>query len=99
MRRFDPVLKALPTLIPDGFIYLQAEPGTCLRRMQGRGRLEEGGVSLDYLANLHQKHEEWLAGPPQPDLLARPGRNQVCLMCRLWGTCEDKHGSGCKALA
>ena len=50
----------LPGVVPDGFVYLHASPETCARRMASRGRSEEGGVSLDYLANLHGKHEEWL---------------------------------------
>jgi deoxyadenosine/deoxycytidine kinase len=60
---FDPVVSALPSLVPDGFIYLRASPGTCAARMAGRGRGEEAGVSLDYLAGLHAKHEAWLADP------------------------------------
>ena len=60
---FDPVVAALPSLVPDGFIYLRASPGTCAARMAGRGRGEEAGVSLDYLAGLHAKHEAWLADP------------------------------------
>lgn len=59
---FNPIISALPGLVPDGFIYLRAQPETCKHRMEGRGRAEEteGGVSLDYLHNLHGKHEEWL---------------------------------------
>ena len=59
---FNPIISALPGLVPDGFIYLRAQPETCKQRMEGRGRVEEtdGGVSLDYLHNLHGKHEEWL---------------------------------------
>ena len=45
----------LPGVVPDGFVYLHASPETCARRMASRGRTEEGGVSLDYLANLHGK--------------------------------------------
>lgn len=58
--RFDPVLSSFEGLVPDGFIYLAASPETCLRRLTLRGRDEEGGVSLQYLYNLHAKHEEWL---------------------------------------
>lgn len=58
---FSPMVSALPTLIPDGFIYLKADPRTCLERMSSRARSEEVGVSLDYLENLHSKHEDWLA--------------------------------------
>lgn len=57
---FDPVVSTLPGLIPDGFIYLRASPDTCHKRMMGRRRSEEGGVSLDYLRGLHEKHESWL---------------------------------------
>ena len=57
---FDPVVSCLPGLIPDGFIYLRASPDTCHKRMMVRKREEEGGVSLDYLHDLHEKHESWL---------------------------------------
>ncbi|KAJ0087231.1 hypothetical protein Patl1_07765 [Pistacia atlantica] len=57
---FDPVVSVLPGLIPDGFIYLRATPDTCHKRMMLRKREEEGGVSLDYLRSLHEKHENWL---------------------------------------
>ncbi|KAG6406932.1 hypothetical protein SASPL_134549 [Salvia splendens] len=57
---FDPVVSSLPGLIPDGFIYLRASPDTCHKRMMLRKRAEEGGVSLDYLRDLHEKHESWL---------------------------------------
>ncbi|KAL3830309.1 hypothetical protein ACJIZ3_019111 [Penstemon smallii] len=57
---FDPVVSSLPGLIPDGFIYLRASPDTCHKRMMLRKRPEEGGVSLDYLRDLHEKHESWL---------------------------------------
>lgn len=57
---FDPVVSCLPGLIPDGFIYLRASPDTCHKRMKLRRRAEEGGVSLDYLRGLHEKHESWL---------------------------------------
>lgn len=57
---FDPVLSSLPGLIPDGFIYLRASPDTCHKRMKLRRRSEEGGVTLDYLRDLHEKHENWL---------------------------------------
>ncbi|KAE9614136.1 putative phosphotransferase with an alcohol group as acceptor [Lupinus albus] len=57
---FDPVVSSLPGLIPDAFIYLRASPDTCHTRMKLRKRVEEGGVSLDYLRDLHEKHESWL---------------------------------------
>ena len=57
---FDPVLSSLPGLIPDGFIYLRATPDTCHRSMMLRSRSEEGSVTLQYLQDLHEKHECWL---------------------------------------
>ncbi|KAL5729345.1 hypothetical protein ACHQM5_002315 [Ranunculus cassubicifolius] len=57
---FDPVVSTLPGLIPDAFIYLRASPDRCHQRMMLRKREEEGGVSLNYLRDLHEKHESWL---------------------------------------
>ncbi|CAN7043609.1 unnamed protein product [Brassica rapa subsp. trilocularis] len=57
---FDHVVSALPGVVPDGFIYLRAIPDTCHKRMMLRKRAEEGGVSLKYLQDLHEKHESWL---------------------------------------
>ncbi|GJT81681.1 deoxycitidine kinase [Tanacetum coccineum] len=57
---FDPVVSSLPGLIPDAFIYLRASPLPCHKRMMLRKRAEEGGVSLEYLRDLHEKHESWL---------------------------------------
>jgi deoxyadenosine/deoxycytidine kinase len=45
---------------PDGFIYLRTEPTTCYERIAKRARYEEVSVTLDYLQQLHEKHEDWL---------------------------------------
>ncbi|XP_022360326.1 deoxyguanosine kinase, mitochondrial isoform X1 [Enhydra lutris kenyoni] len=43
-----------------GFIYLQATPQVCLKRLHQRARKEEKGVELAYLEQLHGQHEAWL---------------------------------------
>ena len=58
--RFDPIVDMCKTLVPDGFIYLRAQPDTCMNRMMKRSRNEETGVGIDYLQDLHQRHEDWL---------------------------------------
>ena len=45
---------------PSGFIYLRTSPETCYKRLKKRSRHEEVGVSLEYLQQLHDKHEAWL---------------------------------------
>jgi len=54
------LLNSLGELQLDGFIYLRADPATCAGRMAKRGRPEEQGVIIDYLNQLHDKHEAWL---------------------------------------
>ncbi len=45
---------------PDGFIYVRADPKKSLERLRKRGRAEEGSVPLEYLADIHKRHDEWL---------------------------------------
>ena len=45
---------------PDGIIYIQCTPEKCYERMNKRGRDEETSVKLEYLNELHDKHEDWL---------------------------------------
>jgi len=54
------LLDSLGELQLDGFIYLRAEPTVCAKRMSKRGRPEEQGVTVEYLKQLHEKHERWL---------------------------------------
>ena len=61
-----PIIKSVPTLQPDAFVYLRADPQTCYQRLLQRSRAEETGVGLDYLEQLHQYHEEWMTGHRVP---------------------------------
>jgi len=45
---------------PDGIVYLTTTPETCFRRMSIRNRSEEKGVPIEYLRQLHERHEDWL---------------------------------------
>ncbi len=45
---------------PSGFIYLQTDPKICYKRLLKRNRPEELSVTLEYLQQLHDKHEKWL---------------------------------------
>jgi thymidine kinase len=44
-------------------IYLKTTPQTCFDRKFERGRVEEDGLSLEYLQALHDKLEAWGGGP------------------------------------
>lgn len=46
--------------MPHAFVYLQAEPSICYERLIKRNRQEEAVVPLEYIKQLHQKHENWL---------------------------------------
>ncbi|KAG2426957.1 hypothetical protein HXX76_012742 [Chlamydomonas incerta] len=57
---FGPILSSLPTLVPNGLIYLHARPETCMKRLMRRARSEESSIPLEYLQSLHDNHEDWL---------------------------------------
>ncbi len=47
---------------PDLLIYLRARVGTLVERIAMRGRHYERQISIDYLAQLNDLYEEWIAG-------------------------------------
>lgn len=40
------------------YVYLRSSPEKCLERVKQRGRLEERDVDLDFLQDLHERHEK-----------------------------------------
>jgi deoxyadenosine/deoxycytidine kinase len=48
---------------PDAILYLRTPAEECFRRLQVRGRAEEQGISLEYLRQLEECHDEWLLNP------------------------------------
>lgn len=46
--------------LPDAFIYLRTDPKVSYERLLKRNRSGEGGISLEYIELLNQKHEDWL---------------------------------------
>ena len=59
----DFLLKEHNDLAVDVVIYLRATPDTCLERIRKRGREGEESITLAYLQELHQLHEDWLTAP------------------------------------
>ena len=44
----------------DLFVYLRTSPEIAFERMRSRNRPEERNVTIDYLREIHDLHEEWL---------------------------------------
>ena len=45
---------------PDLILYLRTPAKVCLQRIKDRGRVEESGITLEYLLQLEGLHDEWL---------------------------------------
>ena len=56
----DQLMTTLPENLQVTFLYLRAHVTTLERRIQGRGRDAESGVTLSYLESLDQRHHHWL---------------------------------------
>ena len=46
---------------PDLLIYLKSSVPTLVAQIQKRGREYEKGISIEYLSNLNDRYEEWIA--------------------------------------
>ena len=42
---------------PERTIYIRTDPTQCLKRVNGRGRMCESGITLEYLNEVHQRYE------------------------------------------
>jgi len=51
---------------PDLVVYLRTSPEVALERLQKRGRPEEKTLTLDFITNIHQLHENWLISHTSP---------------------------------
>ena len=58
------LLNTFDDLKLDGIIYLRTKPETCMSRCRKRSRSEEGGIPLEYLTQIHERHERWLHDRP-----------------------------------
>ena len=47
-------------MMVDLIVYIRSDPTILRDRIRERGRVEEEGLSEDYLVELHRRHEEWL---------------------------------------
>lgn len=45
---------------PHGFIYLRVDPEISFERIQKRNRISEKNITLEYLRQIHEKHESFL---------------------------------------
>ena len=51
----------------DLYVYLRTDPETAFERLRKRNRKEEHKVSMNYIKEIHARHEEWLGenSPPK----------------------------------
>ncbi len=51
------------------YIYLKANPETCIQRIKKRARVEEESINLEYLEELNKYHDKWLLSPNQENVI------------------------------
>lgn len=56
-----------------GYIYIRTDPEVCYERIKKRARNAEGVIPLEYLTDLHNKHEKWLMSLPEDEVLVLDG--------------------------
>jgi deoxyadenosine/deoxycytidine kinase len=56
-----------------GYIYIRTDPEVCYERVKKRSRSAEGIIPLEYLTDLHNKHEKWLLSLPEDEVLVLDG--------------------------
>jgi len=49
-----------PGMTVDHIIYIKSDPAVLGDRIKARGRQEESGLSMEFLTDLHRRHEAWL---------------------------------------
>lgn len=47
-------------VVPDGYIYLRADPNISFDRINKRARSEEDIIPFEYIEQIHKKHDDWL---------------------------------------
>ena len=69
---FDWLTKSF-SIESSGYIYIRTDPEVCYERVKKRSRSAEGIIPLEYLTDLHNKHEEWLMSLPKDKVLVLDG--------------------------
>lgn len=68
---FDHVLRSCGSMV-DLIVYLRTSPETCYERIKARNRPEEQIVTMEYLKQLHDLHEDWLLNSDTKSVIKPP---------------------------
>ena len=49
----------------DGTLYIRCDPEISFKRIMERNREEEKNISLEYIRQIHELHEQWLVERPE----------------------------------
>lgn len=49
-----------------GIIYINTPPSVCAERIKHRARDGESNISIEYLTELHDAHQEWIGNTGLP---------------------------------